>query len=358
MLAQSVYPSGRYDGERANFVSVKRAPVNVPQRPAKSARLEHFELADPVPGIGRRRIPATGQHPGRRSNEAVVYTRLAPAAGEDAPALVQGDVVFVSKRGSGTLFGTGTARLTRVAGLEHINRLLERSENRIYPNDEGSTRAVLDARKKFLRAREAAFAHDQAELDQQAQNRQSPDSYFKDVFFEEAREARDEAILRHNVAGSKLRNGSSMRAGGAQGIYPQMDWLACPALADWWLDGVVHSTDVSREVVSEMFPANADSEVLLNVVVQGNAALRNDKRAKKPQFFDEDACPGDEVFVCVVWNRATDGSVGFRLKLTSGRQLFQLSQHVGVPSVSVDGFASDFGIAPCSGTMRGAASGT
>lgn len=353
-MFSAVDPSPRYEGERTNYRADRvKKPVSTPVNARDvQPRLVHEDPADEIRGLGKRKIPATTQRPTRGTNVPTVYARLLhqPYADAGRFQMHEGDVVFVGRSttlvgprlgaySSGAVVGAGVDRVARVATWRQVNEMLERPENVLHPADPLLPNRLRGARNEWRRMMEQRslgvlteaallregtasrlLLHEEPKpipacADTMASIRQLPSGLQRDI---------------KRTCAEEERAGMLSSRGGGLPVVPEVDWMAVPALNNWTPDGVLLNTDRVKEVISELLPAAADNELLLNVVVQGPCPLRNDKHAKDGQFFQQDAKAGDSLYLCVVYTNDFDtGAVHFRMKPCSGGQmqtLFDLTE--------------------------------
>lgn len=278
-----VEPSSVYENPRANYSGTKRAAA-VPSGRAVNPRLEHEQPSDPVTGLGRRKVPASTQRPTRGANVPVVYPRLVHRENVGAAPLIieVGDIVMSDS--FSTCFGTGTARLSRAATWREVNAELARPENRLPRVDAANpdlqlVKRMADSRHKVTMAREHVLQQnfdDYAILSDARYRQQMPSDFGSygrrsRVMYETSRAIYDESL--RVLQGNHL----PLRA------YPEEDLFAVPALLRWSVDGVLQSTEMAKSIVDDVCPSRSDSELLMNVAVQGACLLRNERLAKRPQ---------------------------------------------------------------------------
>lgn len=339
-MFSGVAPSPRYEGERANYrVDRVKRPVSAPVNARDvQPRLVHENPADEIRGLGKRKIPATLQRPTRSTNVRVVYARLLhqPDSGAGRFQMHDGDVVFVgrsttfvgprhSNPSSSAVVGASVDRFARVATWRQVNDMLERPENKLDPKDAQLGGRMAIARNEWhhmMKQRLSSVESDAVLMREGTTARTTQKTKDKRVgeYLTELSTGMQRDIRR---AGGEAKLAQSLASRGkGLPIEPTVDWLAVPALRHWTPDGVLLNTDRVKEVISELLPAAADNELLLNVVVQGPCPLRNDKHAKDTQFFQQDVKASDSLYLCIVHKIDSEsGVVSFKLKPCSGGQM-------------------------------------
>lgn len=296
----SVYANPRFDDFRSGYSGSKR-PASVPQPRNVAPRLAQERPSDAVPGPGRR-IPASSQRPSRGTNVPLVYSRLA-APPDAAVARHTGDLAFVNK--FGTEFGPATSRLSRVAGLAEVNAALSRFTLTV-----DAAEAVLRERRALLEEYEGLAKWLRA---QPRGVRADADKYADLVL--ERRSCIESAVAEAT---------NSMAAGRDVLLYPEFDWRAVPALAEWRLDGVIYSAETETNVLDHVVPSGSEQLQMVNVCVQGPCHPRNQKFVQFPHFFGERLTAGDFVYACVVAIPDEEARWTFRIALASSRQVCEL----------------------------------
>lgn len=297
----------------------------MPNGRAVNPRLNHEQPTDPVTGLGRRKIPASTQRPTRGTNVPVVYPRLMHKEVVDKTPfnLHVGDVLFVAK--THTCFGTGTARLSRVASWREVNAELARPENRLPRIDPANPNPIavdrmVDSRYKVTLAKYEVLEQNINDFRSflNSKNRQTMTEEFRRfvrasrVAFETSKTLYEEALGVYNGNGLPLN------------VFPDEDLFAVPVLSKWTVDGVLHSHELARSVIDEVYPSSSDSEVLYNVAVQGPCVLRNERHQKSHQFVDDAVDTGDTVFLLLIANPDADGNFVFEFKPATSRQINDL----------------------------------
>jgi hypothetical protein len=96
---------------------------------------------------------------------------------------------------------------------------------------------------------------------------------------------------------------------------PQYDWKAVPVLSNWDVDGILLSRDDDEYSASDYHAARADSSVVLNVAIQGHAAVRNQtehafeggRKGALAQVFDDKPKVGDVLYLLLIASRQSGG---------------------------------------------------
>jgi len=345
-MFSAVDPSSRYEGQRANYRADRpKRPVSTPV-PARDVqpRLEHQDPADDIRGLGKRKIPATTQRPARGTNVRVVYARLLHQPHADAGRfqMHEGDVVFVGRSNtlvgarlgaqtSAVVAGTGVDRVSRVAGWRQVNGMLTLDENTLDPADPKLAKRLQSVRKEWQNMAVQRCRHVGAEINLMRTGTGTQErapvhanasgqlqlNQYRELEPPEGMIREFQWLDAEDVWAKKLDIKENPLP-----VVPEVDWQAVPALRDWTPDGVLLNTDRVKQVLSEVLPAAADNELLLNVVVQGPCPVRNDKHAKNGQFFQQDCKMGDALYLCIVHSKDPDSSVvRFQLKPCAGCQL-------------------------------------
>lgn len=312
MLA-SVDPSVRYEGPRAGYSSVKR-PLLIPSGRLVNPRLEQELPTDNVKGLGRRKIPTSSQHPTRGTNIAIVYSRVASSRSHEQPQMSTGDVLFVCK--SNTVFGAGSDRFSRCATLVDVNEILKAERNRLSDTDPSMATLYVKARRKMLQAAEETVTYNLEEYrmvnDRQSRQKASQD-YDASMDRDMDQVGRMTAVLSDAEA--------AVLAGKETEAWPELDWMAVPALQEWRPDGVLLGVEQDHSVLASIVPNASSDDQLLNVCVNGPCAVRNQKLTKVPQFFDDSVSSGDMLYLCVVAIPVEDDKWEFQILPVSSRQL-------------------------------------
>ena len=323
MLA-AVEPSSLWEGHRANYQGTKR-PGKVPDGRTVAPRLVHEFPTDDIPGLGRRKIPATKQKPTRGTNVCIVYPRVVHRELVDNTpvTMYDGDVLFVGKRE--TIFGAGQNRISRTMTWRHLNTELMRPENMLNTADPTLLDRVIDARQAWIDDVSKRLRDDVDTL-QYFNDRRTLQNVHDDFMndYRKTLESLDCAI-------DVLKTASRAKTLGEEcQIDPWFDWGAVPALRHWTVDGVLHNSEFAKELINEVYPSSTDDEMLLNVAMQGPCHVRNSKHEKHSQFFDDAAAPGDVLLMCIVASPVAPGVWMYQIKPASSRQLCGLMQEGGV----------------------------
>lgn len=331
----SVFQNPRFEDPRSNFRSTKR-PVAQPNVRAVNPRLEHDSPSDPVTGLGRRKIPASTQKPSKATNVCIVYPRLLYRnfINSARNTIHEGDVVFVSKHS--TLFGTAQSRLSRICSWREVDAFLKSDQCKLDPSSDVSKNLILQSRRMMRDARIARLK-DTLSLKIAMERANQPVSFAVDS---------DISVLKAAVKRSKkcvkaVKTAISSKK--AVSILPGEDWAFVRAFVDWKMDGVLHSKEIADINVSDLYATSEEEECLMNVCVHGPCMVRNHGHSKERQFFDDAVSPGEVLFMCVVSVFEPDGSVSFRLKPASGRQLSHLMSGEKA-GCAPGGTTADFGI--------------
>lgn len=311
-----VEPNPRFEGPRSNYRATKR-PVSRPNVRSVNPRLEHDSLVDPITGLGRRKIPTSTQKPGKTTNQALVYPRLlyrnfvTLTRGE----LHEGDVVFVSKHSA--LFGTAQSRMSRVCSWRDVNVNLQSVQCKLDPNNEDSKKIARRSRLLMLKNKNQKLAANvQLKTDLSRANQAIPDDI--DDLINMNTDSRNCTRAYIKEAKKAIRKKTELQ------IHPEEDWMALPAIADWRVDGVLHSKELSDVDMSESYTTESEAECLMNVAVQGPCVVRNNSHEKDEQFFDDAAFPGDYLLLCLVYVPEDSGVISYCIKPASTRQLFDM----------------------------------
>lgn len=330
----AVAPNGAYEDHRLNYASGKR-PLTIPEGRRVEARLEQPQPDDPIRGLGRRRIPASTQRPGRPTNEAVVYARLCSLSDTHALEAEVGDVLFVGK--DGTVFGSGTDRLSRCATLREMNSVLMLDKNKLKP---GMVDAIVESREEMLKDATGLRDYMQATQDASSEvfNRAKTDQTPNKALAEELRYTeyyRDklESILQEAKT-NKLENTTALP-------YAETDWIAVPALRTWSPDGVLRSKEEDAGVIDRIIAHSGSSEKLLNVTIAGVTGMKNNRRVALEQYFGNDLVVGGILYMCLVAVPEDGNCIRFQFKLTNSRNLAKLiaaapSERMATVEFSVD----------------------
>lgn len=323
MLA-AVEPSSLYQSHRANYQGTKR-PGKVPDGRTVTPRLIHENPTDDIPGLGRRKIPATKQKPTRGTNVCIVYPRVVHRELVDNTpvTMYDGDVLFVGKRQ--TIFGAGQNRISRTMTWRHLNTELMRPENMLNTADPTLLDRVIDARQAWIDDVSKRLRDDVDTL--QYLTDRSTLQNVHDDFMNDYRKTLESLDCANDVLqiASRARN-----LGEAYEIDPWFDWRVVPALQHWTVDGVLHNSEFAKELINEVYPSSTDDEMLLNVAMQGPCHVRNSKHEKHSQFFDDAAAPGDMLLMCIISRPVAPGVWIYQIKPASSRQLCFLMQDRGV----------------------------
>lgn len=337
-MFSGVAPSDRYEGQRANYRAVKRPTGSGINGRHVSPRLVQELPTDEIKGLGRRKIPATTQRPTRGTNVPIVYSRLLqrvelPPGG--AFAMHPGDVVLVGQfttacgpRGRSNAgvpvtqaTSAGTNRFSRVATWRQINAVLARDDNALDPRDLSLASRLDDTRLQWFHDLHTVIEHHvRPEHDGMMRKAgQTVEREYTDLYTGLSAK-RTEMIAFCMNARQNASKGMPVE------VVPHVDWTAVPALREWRVDGVLLSTDLSKEVINEVLPDAADSELLLNIVVQGPCVLRNKKHSGNDgQFLEREPQMADAVYLCIVCSvDEGTGVVRFQLKPTTAHRVHVL----------------------------------
>lgn len=319
------------DSYRADIGGGKRGPVDVPSGPNVRPRLES-KPGDAPPGAPRK-IPASSQRPGKRTNECIPYARLMFTEQIDGLTpvgdMLPGDVMMVY-RGEGGL-GSHSNRDTKCATWRQVNDVLLRApckDNRgtlhcLYAGERADVRRLRDAQLNSLLL---ALIEDATSLWKTFAKKSSEmpsrltDS--KENLFDYAvrlSEALDEALAtsldgfaaREHAQRMLLEVISLHKVQNCKAALPQFDWKAVPLLQHWSLDGILLSRDDDEYSASAFHATRADSSVVLNVAIQGHAAVRNQSEhafghgseGAFAQMFDEWPKVGDVLYLLLIASR-------------------------------------------------------
>jgi len=297
-------------------------------------RLDQELPTDDVKGLGRRKIPASSEHPTRATNVAIVYTRVASTRSLEQTQMNTGDALFVCK--SNTVFGTSTGRFSRCATLRDVNDMLKTNRNRLSDVDPAMTSEYVEARGAMLRAAEETSAYNLEDYRKVnlPQTRQRPSQdYDASMRLDMEEVGRATAVLAD--AEAALLDGTGTE------VWPEFDWMAVSAFREWRLDGVLLGMEHDDTLLNLIVPNASTDDGLLNVCVSGPCAVRNQKFADVPQFFDDSVSAGDMLYLCVVSIPIDYDDWEFQILPVSSRKLQELKRENEAAFTGAGGTKSD-----------------
>jgi len=316
------------DSYRAAVGGGKRGPVDVPSGPNVRPRLE-TKPGDALPGAPGK-IPVSSQRPGKRTNECIPYARLMFTEQIDGLApvgdMLPGDVLMVYRGGSN--LGSHSNRDTKCATWRQINDVLMHAP---CSNDRCTLKCTTAGTQKNVKALRMsqrnglllALIEDATHLWKTfAKSREVPardtDAGEELMAYAQRLSGMLDAALAASIDGkAALKHVERMLQEillldhGHADALPQYDWQVVPVLSNWTLDGILMSRDDDEYSASDTHATRADSGVVLNVAIQGHAAVRNQaehavghgRKGAFTQMFDDKPKMGDTLYLLLIASR-------------------------------------------------------
>ena len=351
-MMQAIDSESAYiEGLRDRILAGNKRPPPYAPGPNVQPRLPNQPGKETPKPAGK--IPASSQRPGKRVNETIPYGRLCftnfEGSAADPQDMLPGDImlvhrtkdcighdtnraskaatwrqlnaVFASGRLGGTALGVGAGMLSLPRLVTHrlnmAEELLQRLETDAF-NAFGNDYAII-------RLQDPLNERDGAPLAPNPTRKQLLERRLN-ALTTETFDAFATAAVVQRVGEGRLTRGRLvpfyedarvldrlLQLAEENLILPEFDWRALPILADWTPDGVLMSRDDDEHNADWFRGDQVNLGVMLNIAVQGYAAVRNALRAKisnDPREFEQLIDPAsrvrDTLLLLLVCNTSVD----------------------------------------------------
>jgi hypothetical protein len=306
--------SDRFEGLRNYILGNKRTPPEVPGARVKPrlANTPGGEIPD-APAV----IPTSSQRPGKRTNDTVPYGRMVFTEFHDSPAdptdILPGDLVLVHKTSKS--LGHDTNRASKVASWRQLNSFFNNKSSGVILGPHTSRTDIIEVRERAQRRLEEAIDDTTLLQERMLTN--------VDAKLKKLKGAK--ISLEDSIADLKQINTNEFD------FKPEFDWQALRFVGDWVPDGILMSRDDDEHNSSFFQAGPGESGTMLNIAVQGPAAVRNSESdSSSMQVFDTSPMLMDDLYILLIAVPSLDtgGNIvhySFQYKPTTGRILSELT---------------------------------